>query len=165
MCVHVLCKYWIFGQFEHNYFNMCQMFRSHVLWLHLLCSPPPLCGAILADEKYKCKPGDQVGTWPGLYFMYSWNEGGGGRRIEGEREGREREGGREGWRKRGREEGEREGEGGREGERERERETETDSFVSLFTWQRGWRLRRLMSSGFWQKCSTTLTTIVTVLMI
>ena len=23
-------------------------------------SPPPLCGAISADDKYKCKPADQV---------------------------------------------------------------------------------------------------------
>ena len=25
-----------------------------------LSSPPPLCGAISADDKYKCKPADQV---------------------------------------------------------------------------------------------------------
>ena len=31
-----------------------------LLLLPLLPSPPPLCGAIQADEKHKCKPDDQV---------------------------------------------------------------------------------------------------------
>ena len=82
------------------------------LEFHLLHSPPPLCGAIPADEKYKCKPSDQV-CFPTQFnsvfeytCMYVVNE--------------------------------REKEGGREGERERERERESiDHCVCPHRWLLG----------------------------
>ena len=35
------------------------MLKCGIIAFHL-SSPPPLCGAISADDKYKCKPADQV---------------------------------------------------------------------------------------------------------